>query len=183
MPDPKPKKNDAPTYRPEPSVLPGFPKAKHAKSKSGMGGGKKRKRWIDPDTGDILEWDYQHGKVERYNDRGKHLGEYDPDTGIQTKPAKPGRTISPNIWKLRKKVKLVYYLRWYEKDGDGYVGESLLAGVSEGDVRVTFGLEQDEPPGNCIEVGTEHAAWLGEAAKSVTVRPDLFAYFVEASQG
>jgi len=26
--------------------------------------------------------------------RGKHLGEYDPETGEQTKPAKPGRTTS-----------------------------------------------------------------------------------------
>jgi hypothetical protein len=59
-----------------------------------MGEGKLRKRW-KTDSGGILEWDYENGKVEKYNDRGKHEGEFDPNTGEQTKPAKPGRTVEP----------------------------------------------------------------------------------------
>ncbi len=39
------------------------------------------------------EWDYTHGDVEVYNDRGEHLGSADPQTGDMTKPPVPGRTI------------------------------------------------------------------------------------------
>ncbi|MEU4344104.1 colicin E3/pyocin S6 family cytotoxin [Nocardia sp. NPDC023852] len=73
-------------YQPAPKDLPAFPKAKWAKS---MG---RRKRWVD-DDGNIYEWDYQHGAVEKYSKNGKHLGEYDPKTGEQTKP--PDRTRKP----------------------------------------------------------------------------------------
>jgi hypothetical protein len=62
------------------------------KSKSGVqGGSKKRTRWKDS-RGRIYEWDSQHGAVEMYDKQGKHLGEYNPETGDQTKPAKSGRT-------------------------------------------------------------------------------------------
>lgn len=45
----------------------------------------RRKSWKD-DEGNTYEWDYQHGAVEKYNKNGKHLGEYDAETGAQTKP-------------------------------------------------------------------------------------------------
>ncbi len=45
----------------------------------------RRKRWVD-DEGNIYEWDYQHGAVEKYSKKGKHLGEYDAETGTQNKP-------------------------------------------------------------------------------------------------
>jgi len=57
-------------------------------------GGRMRRRWKD-DDGTIYEWDSQHGKVEVYNKRGVHQGEFDPDTGAQTKPADPGRKVEP----------------------------------------------------------------------------------------
>jgi hypothetical protein len=56
------------------------------------GGGKKRRRWKDA-SGKIYEWDSQHGKVEMYTKQGKHLGEYDPKTGEQTKPADSTRRV------------------------------------------------------------------------------------------
>jgi hypothetical protein len=90
------------TYIPPPRTLLKFPKAYPVKGKTPMGKGKVRKRWKDPDSGDILEWDYQHGKLERYSPEGKHKGEFDPDTGNQTKPASPDRTITPTIVFLRK---------------------------------------------------------------------------------
>ncbi|MQU08987.1 colicin E3/pyocin S6 family cytotoxin [Pseudomonas helleri] len=40
----------------------------------------------------IFEKDFQHGAVEIYDKQGKHLGEFDADTGEQRKPAKNGRT-------------------------------------------------------------------------------------------
>lgn len=80
------------SYYPAPKGLTAFPDAKWAKSKASLqGGGGKRHRWVDS-SGKIYEWDSQHGAVEMYDKRGKHLGEYDPETGEQTKPAKPGRT-------------------------------------------------------------------------------------------
>ncbi|TRO39948.1 colicin E3 [Pseudomonas sp. ALS1279] len=69
-----------------------FPGAKPVRPKASVqGGGKKRKRWKDL-KGRIYEWDSQHGAVEIYDKQGKHLGEFNPETGEQTKPADPSRT-------------------------------------------------------------------------------------------
>ena len=77
-----------------PENLPAFPDAKKAKKKTPrQGGGGLRERWKDKKK--IYEWDYQHGKVERYNKRGKHEGEFDPETGEQTKPADKNRRVEP----------------------------------------------------------------------------------------
>ena len=72
---------------PAPRSLRAFPNAERVKPKSG------RHRWFDAESGHIYEWDYQHGRVERYDRRGRHLGEFDPETGAMTKPADPGQTI------------------------------------------------------------------------------------------
>ncbi|WP_204366953.1 colicin E3/pyocin S6 family cytotoxin [Nocardiopsis chromatogenes] len=91
----KDKKPAACSYHPAPSSLSAFPKAKKVKPKTSVqGGGKKRARWKD-DEGNIYEWDYQHGTVEKYNKRGKHQGEYDATTGEETKPADPQRKVEP----------------------------------------------------------------------------------------
>lgn len=72
-----------------------FPNTKLAPRKTPVqGGGGLRKRWKD-NKGQIYEWDSQHGKVEKYTKRGKHLGEYDPNTGQRTKPPDPSRTVVP----------------------------------------------------------------------------------------
>lgn len=163
------------SYIPPPKTLKGFPKARKVKSKSN------RKRWVDQDTGDILEWDYQHGRVEKYDSKGKHLGEFDPDDGSETKPAKPGRTITPSIIKSRsKRMRIVYSLAWYEKDGDKYIDEVGLPDVGEDDVRHHFSLNKDDPPGDCLEVTKEQLEWLKSSGVSIDL--DTYAYFVEASQ-
>ncbi|MFJ2538677.1 MULTISPECIES: colicin E3/pyocin S6 family cytotoxin [unclassified Pseudomonas] len=81
------------SYHPAPADgLAAFPDAVSTRSKSSVqGGGKKRARWKDS-KGRIYEWDSQHGAVEMYDKQGKHLGEFDAETGEQTKAAKPGRT-------------------------------------------------------------------------------------------
>ncbi|TWC22613.1 S-type pyocin [Pseudomonas sp. SJZ085] len=80
-------------YHKPPSLLPAFPDAKTTPSKTFVrGGGVKRRRWKDR-AGRIYEWDSQHGAVELYTKQGKHLGEYDPMTGEQTKPADPTRRV------------------------------------------------------------------------------------------
>ncbi|WP_310351454.1 colicin E3/pyocin S6 family cytotoxin [Pseudomonas sp. BE134] len=69
-----------------------FPDAVLSPSKSSVKGvGHKRKRWKDR-KGRIYEWDYENGRVELYDKRGKHLGEFNPDTGERAKDAEPGRT-------------------------------------------------------------------------------------------
>lgn len=82
------RKNEWASYIPPPQNLPAFPDAVRVRRKNN------RVRWQDSD-GNIYEWDYQHGRVEKYNKRGKHLGEFDPNTGEQTKPADPSRTTDP----------------------------------------------------------------------------------------
>src|SRR5258706_14760956 len=74
-------------YQSPPRELPAFPGTIRDKPKTPYAGGK-RARWHTPD-GDILEWDYQHGRVEKYNKKGKREVKYDPNTGQQTKPAVP----------------------------------------------------------------------------------------------
>lgn len=82
-------------YHPSPRFLTAFPEAVRAPSKSGVkGGGKLRPRWKD-NHGYIYEWDFERGKVEKYNKRGKHLGEFDPITGDRTKDAEDTRRIDP----------------------------------------------------------------------------------------
>ena len=43
----------------------------------------------------IYEWDSQHGTVEKYDAQGRHLGEYDPETGEELNPADPSRRVEP----------------------------------------------------------------------------------------
>ena len=81
--------------QPAPKELKAFPDVKRAKPKTPVqGGGGLRKRWVGKD-GSIYEWDSQHGTVEKYNKRGNHLGEFDPETGEETKPADPSRKVTP----------------------------------------------------------------------------------------
>ncbi|WP_246538494.1 colicin E3/pyocin S6 family cytotoxin [Nissabacter archeti] len=50
-------------------------------------------RWKDT-QGRIYEWDSQHGTVEIYDKSGRrHLGEFDPVSGKQTKLANPMRKV------------------------------------------------------------------------------------------
>lgn len=81
------------TYVPPPRTLPAFPNAARARSKTRAKGGGLLKRWKDDEF--IYEWDTLHGKVEKYNKKGKHLGEFDSETGEQTKEADPNRHIEP----------------------------------------------------------------------------------------
>ena len=75
--------------------LPGFPGAVRVPPKGGVrGGGGSRPRWKLPD-GTILEWDRQHGEIEKYDKRGKHQGAFDPDTGEQKKEKDPKRKVEP----------------------------------------------------------------------------------------
>ncbi|WP_412548802.1 colicin E3/pyocin S6 family cytotoxin [Rhizobium leguminosarum] len=76
-------------YFPPPKTAEGIPGIPDLQKGKPVGG---RARWYDS-KGNIYEWDYQHGKIEKFDKSGKkHLGEYDPVTGAQTKPPKPGRT-------------------------------------------------------------------------------------------
>ena len=77
------------SYIPPPKLLPAFPDAKIVKRRTPISGGGLRKRWEDEKF--IYEWDSLHGRVEIYDKRGNHLGEFDPDTGEQTKLADPSR--------------------------------------------------------------------------------------------
>lgn len=79
---------------PPPELLPAFPNAEPVKPKTPVrGGGGLRARWKDDKY--IYEWDRQHGRVEKYDKRGRHLGEFDAVTGNQTKEADNSRCVEP----------------------------------------------------------------------------------------
>ena len=79
---------------PVPKKLKAFPDAQRVKGKTPLqGGGGIRPRWKTK-RGNILELDRKKGTVEAYNKTGRtHLGEFDPNTGRQVGPARPGRRI------------------------------------------------------------------------------------------
>jgi hypothetical protein len=81
------------TYVPPPRTLPAFPNAVQTKPKTRAKSGGLLKRWKDAEF--IYEWDTLHGRVEKYDKKGKHLGEFDCETGKQTKEANPIRRIEP----------------------------------------------------------------------------------------
>lgn len=80
------------THHPAPKGLIAFPDAVRVKSKTYVkGGGAERRRWKDR-KGRIFEWDSMHGTVEIYDKQGKHLGEFNPETGARLEVAKPNRS-------------------------------------------------------------------------------------------
>ncbi len=81
------------TYIPPPRLLPAFPNAIQIKRKTRARGSGLLKRWKDEEF--IYEWDTLHGMVEKYDRKGRHLGEFDHETGEQTKEANPCRRIDP----------------------------------------------------------------------------------------
>ncbi len=82
-------------YIPSPQDLPAFPGLKSARPKTPVQGGRKlRKRWKNQE-GTIYEWDSRHGTIEKYDKRGRHLGEFNPNTGEQIKPADRSRRVEP----------------------------------------------------------------------------------------
>ena len=76
--------------------LPAFPNAEPVRPKTPRtGGAGLRRRWRDPQAGRIYEWDSQHGTVEAYDDRGRHLGEFDPSSGERLKEPDRSRRVEP----------------------------------------------------------------------------------------
>jgi hypothetical protein len=83
-------------YKPPPDQAPkAFPNLRSVKRKTLVQGGQaKRKRWKDND-GNIFEWDSRHGTLEKYNNNGVHMGEFDPDSGVQLKQKNKSMRITP----------------------------------------------------------------------------------------
>lgn len=80
-------------YHPVPKILQAFSEFQAVKRKTPVqGGGGLRKRWKHR-SGEILEWDSRHGALEKFDKHGHHLGEYDPASGRQLKPADKARSI------------------------------------------------------------------------------------------
>jgi hypothetical protein len=75
-----------------PKVLPGFPGATLSRPKAKRGQ-KPRTRWTLPD-GTFLEFDSRHGTVEKYDEHGRHQGEFSIE-GVELKPANPNYTAVP----------------------------------------------------------------------------------------
>jgi len=75
--------------------LPAFPEATRSKPKTSRRGGRgRRPRWKDA-YGTIYEWDSLHGTVEKYNSKGRHIGEFDPITGNQVGEPNPTYEVEP----------------------------------------------------------------------------------------
>ena len=73
-----------PKQIPKPSIL---DECKYIGVRSGQ------KRWRTLNGKRIYTWDSLHGEIEVFNNRGKHLGVVNPQTGLPIKPAVKGRKI------------------------------------------------------------------------------------------
>jgi hypothetical protein len=73
------------TYTPPPRDIPNL---RRVKPKGG------RARWRDND-GNIYEWDGQHATLEKYDPRGRHLGELSWPGLEPVELAKPNRSVEP----------------------------------------------------------------------------------------
>ena len=72
----------------------GFPGAKRIKSTNYIPGGSQRKTWEYGKGKKILTEDTENGTVEMFQKSNReHLGEYDPQTGKQTKLPNPKRKL------------------------------------------------------------------------------------------
>jgi hypothetical protein len=72
------------TPKPTPSFLDTCDKL-HVQSKKQIWASKDRKRYYT--------WDAQHGEIEGFDSKGRHLGAFDAVSGVQTKEAVRGRKI------------------------------------------------------------------------------------------
>jgi hypothetical protein len=77
---------------------------------------------------------------------------------------------------------MVYYLTWFDKNDDDYIGEALLKGIDEIKIRQVFELTADDAPGDCFEVDEKHVNWLESVAIGVKIQLNQYSYFVEASK-
>jgi hypothetical protein len=161
-----------------PDELKGFKKAKRAKNKGG------RKRWYDPEEKEYFKWDSQHGKVERYDKRGRHKGEFDPNTGEQTKPADPGRKITPTKIKPMNMSPVTtdhaYLLSWFHKAPSQprdalRIDFERLTAITDAQIERWFGgnaIDGNEPV-YCFDVTEKQVAELQQRVKH---RIDLTLY-------
>ena len=69
-----------------------IPKPSYLDNCDFLGAGHGRKRWRSTDGSRLFEWDSQHGEIEVYNRRGKHLGVFDNEGNYIKGPEKK-RTI------------------------------------------------------------------------------------------
>lgn len=53
-----------------------------------------KKTWVSYEARQLYQWDSQHGEIEVYNSRGKHLGSKDALSGLTIKDAVKGRSIN-----------------------------------------------------------------------------------------
>lgn len=87
---------------PAPRDLPAFSGRSPASDprEGGRGDGTRRQRW-KVDERKIYEWDSQHGSVELYDSRGRHLGEFDPVRGPCQKGANSSRRSHSHVGSAR----------------------------------------------------------------------------------
>jgi hypothetical protein len=150
-------------YVPAPKDLPAFPGLERARPKTPVqGGGGLRKRWVD-DSGGLYEWDSQHGTVERYNRAGKHIGEFAPNTGEQTKPA--DETSRPNQENRTMTTQSVSrWIRGYDKNQGKLVLEyQLPESLTLERLQLLFQVSTDNPMFDCFPVEDSVARVLEEA--------------------
>ncbi|MCU7375761.1 colicin E3/pyocin S6 family cytotoxin [Paucibacter sp. O1-1] len=123
-------------YNIPPRTLPGFPGAARDKNKSG------RARWKTPD-GDILEWDYQHGRVGRYDKEEVTKGNL-----ILIPESKPNlanleekhRTKEPMETEVQRLIS------WFDKETDSLISEyNIEVLISLDELKTIFDPYPDDP--------------------------------------
>jgi hypothetical protein len=90
----------------------------------------------------IDEWDYLHGQVEKYNARGRHLGDYEWPAARRPGPWQERGTV---------KTKVVYDLVGYDRETERMAEQHAVPPSLVRTVKQIAGIgdRSDDQPGAC----------------------------------
>jgi hypothetical protein len=180
-PTPPPRSTAGP--HPTPKALPGFKGATRATPKTPVqGGGGLRPRWKDYKKKFILEWDRQHGELEKWDWSGKkHQGSYDTKGNLLKGPDPTKNPITPTIAKPMSKSKVQYTLSWFAADADELVGEESLPDMTAEQVAEWFYLPESDSLMDSYIVRASQRQHLSKVSKH-KIDLNRFDYFLECFQ-
>ena len=122
-----------------------------------------------------LIWDSQHGRIEKYNKKGKHLGEFDADTGTMTKPADPTRKVEPQMSNVKRLITV------FEKGDDEFLKDEIeLSSPILSELQSLFSVGSDNPMYDCFEITIKEAPYFKDRF-NIQLNLEKYIYYLECN--
>jgi hypothetical protein len=160
-----------PFLPPADGKLPGFPDARTVKPKTPRQDGKRlRRRWKTGD-GTILEWDYQHGSVEAYDRRGRHIGEFDPST-----VSGESLPIRRAPWSLDMKIS--YRLAAFDRETEELIGSYAVPAKFLSKIKQIADIAANDDGAGDYPLDADRVFKIAKML-GIEVQPESIDYFIE----